>query len=179
MGRVCNYFSDHNLVINPNKSKIILFCAENWTASFQIRINSFPLAYVDVARVLGVSLDVKLRFSDHVTRLSRLSYLRMRTLYAHRYLMNYKLRKQLCESLVMSVLNYCDIVYFPCLGNRIKNNRLQIIQNNCIRFTYSLRKFNHVSDKYVSLKWLKLPKLVNYHFLIYVHKLLIESIYLT
>nr|CAH7737267.1 unnamed protein product [Callosobruchus chinensis] len=98
----------------------------------------------------------------------------MHTLYAHRYLMNYKLRKKLCESLVVSVLNYCDIVYFPYLDNRTKN-RLQIIQNNCIRFTYSLRKFDHVSDKYVLLKWLQLPKLVNYHFLIYVYKLLMAS----
>nr|CAH7762104.1 unnamed protein product [Callosobruchus chinensis] len=55
MGRVCNYSSDHNLVINPNKPKNILFCTENrrdhLAASFQIHINGLLLAYVDVARV--------------------------------------------------------------------------------------------------------------------------------
>ncbi|CAH2003745.1 unnamed protein product [Acanthoscelides obtectus] len=38
-------------------------------------------------------------------------YRRLHTLIANKYLLNSKLRRKLCESLLISVLNYCNLLY--------------------------------------------------------------------
>ena len=63
------------------------------------------------------------------------------------------------------------MVYYTCLDQAMKRC-LQVAQNNCVRFIYGLRKFDHVSSKYPLLKWLKFENLVTYHFLTFTKKLI-------
>ena len=50
----------------------------------------------------------------------------------------------LCESLVLSRLNYGDVVIGPCLLSRSKR-LIQRVQNACFRFCYSVPPRSHVS----------------------------------
>lgn len=74
----------------------------------------------------------------------------------------------------MTHLNYCLINYYPCL-DYLSKYRLQKIQNNCIRFIFKLRKFDHVSHKIAELKWLKIEKMFNYHLAVFAFKLFFTS----
>lgn len=84
-------------------------------------------------------------------------YLTMRTLYSNIHILNFKMQKKLCETLVTSFFNYVTLVFHPCLDYNIKY-RFQTLQNNCCRFIFNLRKFYHISDKLSELKWLNIEK---------------------
>lgn len=67
--------------------------------------------------------------------------------------MNFQSKVTLCNSLVLSFLNYCDVVYGPAL-TQYDSQRLQRLQNSCVRFVYGLRRRDHVSEKIKELGWL-------------------------
>nr|CAH7762105.1 unnamed protein product [Callosobruchus chinensis] len=175
LDKICKFSHDHNLDINPDKTKVLMFCSDSErdhiTASFALHISGVLLNHTQSAKILGVEIDNKLRFIDHIKKITQKTYSRLRMLYANRYLLNFKMRKKLCEALILSIYSYCDILYYPCL-NQLTKNRLQILQNNCIRFIFGLRKYDHVTDKYIALKWLKMSDLTKYHYLIFIKKLL-------
>jgi hypothetical protein len=75
------------------------------------------------------------------------------------------------QTLIISRLSYCDNVYGPAILQR-DSNRLQLIQNSCIRFAYRIRKFDHISSKFEESGWLRLEKLRKSHIISLTHKIL-------
>jgi hypothetical protein len=82
-----------------------------------------------------------------------------------------KLKKQLCESLVLSHFNYCDYVYGPCLDISDKL-RVQRIQNACCRYICGVRKFEHITPHLRGLQWLNMYERRKLHLCIIAHKIL-------
>ena len=81
------------------------------------------------------------------------------------------MRKKLCESLILSIFNYCNVVDYPCLDG-IAKNRLQYIQNVCCRFLNGLRKYDIVSQLINSFKWLTISNTVKVHFTVFLLKVI-------
>lgn len=175
---VYTYAAAHNLKLNPNKSVAMVISSDNKLINIKnelnIMIDNTTLEFSQESKILGIIFDEKLRFYSHVSKLFQRAYIKLKVLYSNRYIMNYKLRKKLCESLVIPIFHYCDIVYFPCL-DVLTQNRIQRVQNICCRFVCNLRKFDHLSDKFTQLKWLKMAEHTNYHYLTFIHRLLLTS----
>ena len=173
------YSTEHNLMINPDKTQVLLFCQEgrrnHLETTIKLKITNENLHFANTIKNLGLIMDVGLRYREHVKLLLQKSYAKMKMLYANRYILNFKLRKKLCESLILSSFNYCNIVYYPCL-DLIAKNRLQYVQNVCCRFVYKLRKYDHVSQKIKELKWLKISNTVQLHYVVFLMKLLRSSV---
>ena len=53
-----------------------------------------------------------------------------------------------------SLLNYADVVYVPVLNQHLLN-RVQRIQNSCLRFSYCVRKYDHIFPYYRNLAGLR------------------------
>lgn len=99
----------------------------------------------------------------------------MKFLYSNRHILNFKMRKKMCESLILPIFNYCNILYYPCLAQTARN-RLQIVQNTCCRFIFNLRKYDHISETFTELRWLKVDNIVKLHYLIFLYRLFRSSI---
>jgi hypothetical protein len=172
---IYKYSQEHNLKINPNKTEVLLFCAEKRRQILQTKmklvLGNTNLNFSSCAKNLGIYIDTSLRFKEHVKKLFQKSYLKMKILYTNRFILNFKIRKKLCESLVLPIYHYCSIVFYPCLDLATKN-RLHIVQNTCCRFIYDLRKFDHISDKRKELKWLNMCNTVKLHFAMFLTRLL-------
>lgn len=168
--RISEYALSHNLALNPKKSKILLFCPNNHRdylkSQMHILINNEEVQFTSEAKNLGIQFDEKLRFIGHVVNLTKQCFLRLRLLYVNRHLLSYKMKKMLCESLIMSRITYGDIVYYPCL-DLVTSYRLQKIQNSCCRLVCNLRKFDHVTPSYRTLGWLRVHSLFRYHFILF------------
>ena len=115
-------------------------------AALQIKLDNQPLDIVHKVKNLELIFESDLRFKEHVKSLVKKCYVALKLLYTNISIINFKLRKKLVETLVLPILNYCNIVYYPCL-DRITKNRIQVIQNSCCRFVYRLRKYDHISSK--------------------------------
>lgn len=98
----------------------------------------------------------------------------LRVLYANKHVLNFQMRKRLCEAYIMSMISYCMILYYPCLTREDKQ-RLQRMQNNCCRFIFGLKKYDHISQRICELNWLNMEQLFQYLLLTFIYKLLNSS----
>lgn len=167
--------AEHNLKLNSSKSNIMLFGNKNKINTLKehlnINIDDVPLPIVNSIKNLGIILDTKLRFSEHTKKLMQKSYSNLKLIYASRHLLNFNLKKMLCETLVLSNFNYGNFIYGPCLSV-LDKNRVQKVQNTCCRLIFGLRKFDSVSERINELKWLKMENRILFHLGTFIKKLL-------
>nr|CAH7729898.1 unnamed protein product [Callosobruchus chinensis] len=85
-----------------------MFCSDSERdhiiASFALHISGVLLNHTQSAKILGVEIDNKLRFIDHIKKITQKTYSRLRMLYANRYLLNFKMRKKLCLFYLFAVI---------------------------------------------------------------------------
>lgn len=109
-----------------------------------VSIMGKQLELVSEARNLGLNFDSQLRFENHVVDLARNCFYRLKVLYRIRSFISIDVRIKLCETLVLSKLNYCLGVYGPCLYKKTERI-VQRIQNACARFCFPIPPRSHVS----------------------------------
>lgn len=150
---------EHNLNLNSSKSCVMIFGNRNNVKllkdNIDIKIDGVSLPIVDSAKNLGLVVDNDFRFGGHVKKMLQKSFMSLKLIYSNRHLLNFKLKKDLCESLVLSNFNYCDFIYGPCL-DLVRVNRIQKVQNSCARLIFNLRKYDHVSQSINNLSWLNM-----------------------
>jgi len=165
----------HSLSINPNKCSILLFgnrqIRERVKHKVVIQINNSNLPITESAKNLGIILDSDLRFKKHISTLTRKCFSILRLLFPSRHILSRETRALLCESLVLSNLNYCDVVYGPCLDSSDKN-RVQRIQNSCIRFIYGVRRWSRVTHLLKPTGWLSMADRRSLHAACAFHKII-------
>lgn len=164
------------LSVNPLKSKVMLFgrnsARNRCMDKIKIVVNNTAIQQSDNVKNLGLIMDTSLKFSQHVTHICRKSYSNLKLLYGNKTLLNWKSKILLCEALILSHLNYADVIYGPCLTT-LDNQRLQRIQNSCIRFIFNLRKYDHISHKLKEIGWLDIQKRRILHSCVLFNKILI------
>lgn len=70
---------------------------------------------------------------------------------------------ELAQSLLLPILDYADTCYLDVTEEQL--NKLERLQNLCIRFIFGLRKYDHVSEFRTRLKWLPIRLRRNTHIL--------------
>jgi len=134
------------------------------------KIDGLPLERVKTVRILGMYFDECLTWSSHIAEKCKAAY---RSLYQLKRLQNLlpaKLKTILTNSLVLSQLDYCDVVY-DSIGPGL-SHRVQLIQNACIRFIFNLKKFDHISKFMEKLNWLNMSNRRLLHKMTFTHKIL-------
>lgn len=148
LNRISLWSRNNSLLLNPNKSKYMICGTKSQISrlnpSNKILIMGQPIERVWEARNLGLQMDCDLRFENHIIGLVRDCFYRLKILYNVRDHLGVDLRIRLTESLILSKLNYTDIVYGPRLT--AKTQRLvQRIQNACARFCFDIPFREHVT----------------------------------
>ena len=143
-------WSDRNcLVLNPVKSKFMVMGTKSQIVKINsyspiIKINGNDLVCVAEARNLGVLMDNRLRFHSHVMEVVRSCFYRLKVIYKVRQYLSEELRIYLCESLILSKLNYADTVIGECLLSHTKK-LIQRVQNACARFCFTIPPRTHIT----------------------------------
>lgn len=173
LDNIYTYSICNGLKINPTKSAVIFFGPHKLWANdnFKLRMSNSALNSDKEVKNLGIIFDNELRFRAHIAKILQKCYMSLRHLFRNRNIINFKFKIALCESLVLSHLNYGDIIYCFAL-DQMSQLRLQKIQNTCIRFIYSLRSYDHVSHKLKELKWLNIKNRQKHHLGMFIFKTL-------
>lgn len=175
LSRIKGLSLKHNLILNSSKTSVMLFGSQRkvqqLSNNLHLQIDNVPLETVENARNLGLIIDAKLRFKEHANKLIQVSFYKLKLLYNSRHFLNLKLRKELCDSLVLSNFNYCDIIYGGFLDS-VTKKRIQKIQNSCCRLIFNLRRHDHISHKIKELGWLNMQNRRSLHVCNHLHKLL-------
>lgn len=164
----------HGLILNKKKTEVLLFGKNKKELSenldFKILIDNEVLTFSTYCKNLGLLLEVELKFTEHVNLLLKRSYWKLKLLYMHKEYLSSEVKLKLCDSLILSTLAYCDVVYWPALLKKDQES-LQKIQNSCLRFCYNLRKFDHITEKLQQSKWLTLYERYKLHMACLLHKI--------
>ena len=159
---ISNYSVSNGLRLNYSKSKyMILGTSQNIN-----KINNLNLPPVILddhilqrekhLKNLGVIFDENMSWVKHVNKIVCNAYNSLRTLYRFKRFLSENAKKSLCESLVLSHFNYCDCL-FPSLTKSLVD-KIQKVQNACVRFIYNLRKYDrdHISPFLKKLGWMNM-----------------------
>nr|CAH7740815.1 unnamed protein product [Callosobruchus chinensis] len=178
LDNISRYCSSHNLRLNPSKCSALLFgnkkLHEKIKPNLHIRVNNQEINFTCTAKNLGIYFDSDLRFESHLNYVLKSCYLSLRLLFANKQILNKRIKKDLCQSLVISKMLYGVSIYYPCL-TATDSRRLQIMQNTCVRFIENLRKFDHVSYAYYHLEWLNIQNLFKYSLINFTHRIMLTS----
>lgn len=147
--RINSWANRNCLVLNPNKSKFLVLGSDGQINKIRslnplVKIADSVIEQVTEARNLGVLMDNRLKFHDHVVETVKNCFFRLKILYKVRNFLDVNVRIQLCESLVLSKLNYADTVIGECLYGYTKKT-LQRLQNSCVRFCYNVPRRAHIT----------------------------------
>lgn len=125
-------------------------------ATNNIAVMGEPVERVVEANNLGLLLDGELRFESHIAKVVGSCFYRLKVLYGVRDYLSVDLRVHLCESLILSRLNYCDVVYDGCILGRSKK-LVQRVQNACIRFCFKVLPRSHITPHLNAAGLLNMP----------------------
>lgn len=152
---------EHSLLLNANKSSLLVLGPKSQVVRVKnlvsVEVDGVKLPVKETARNLGVTFDSFLRFGSHVTECIKRAYIKIKYIYKIRKFISRKLKILLCDSLVLSMFNHCDVVYGNCLSYYDKK-RIQMIQNACLRLIYGVRKFESVSPRLREAGWLSMEE---------------------
>lgn len=149
----------HSLNLNPTKSAVVVFGNKNqYHDLFQntiVQLGDTRIPVLESVRDLGLHIDNSFRYRLQIKKYVGSAYASLRLLYPHRRYLSYEVKRNLCDSIVLSNFSYCAEVYHPSIDT-ITSNKIQLVQNSCLRFIYGIRKYSHISHKLIDINWLNM-----------------------
>nr|CAI5861241.1 unnamed protein product [Callosobruchus analis] len=113
-------FADDTQIYGSFKPENIKAACDVVNADVGRHIHGRDIPIVEQAASLGITLESDLRFDQHMTKLLQKSYAMLKAVYVNRHFLTKQLKIVLCESLVLSLLNYADVVYSSYLTAVLK-----------------------------------------------------------
>jgi hypothetical protein len=173
---IASWCERNGLLINPAKSQAIIIGSPRLLTSLNrnslpcLFLNNQLIPFSDDVKDLGIYIDCKLSWKKQVDELSRKVF---SSLHALRRLQNFlspDIKKILVQSLLHPLFDYADICYLDMAVEVA--SRLERLQNMCIRYIFSLRKYDHISEYRHQLQWKTMRERRDLHTLCLLYKIL-------
>ena len=142
----------------------------DWSTIPSITFDGSVIPFSNKVKNLGVIFDSELSWRPHITELSRRLFLSSKSLGRLRNFLPITTKIKLAETLLLPILDYADVSYLDLTQEQL--NKLERLQNFCIRFIFGLRKYDHVSEFRKKLKWLPIRFRRNTHILSFLYSIL-------
>lgn len=146
------------LVVNTGKCQAILIGSSGYLNHLDtnsltpIVFNSSTIGLTQQVKDLGLLIDSNFSWSKQVNQVSQRVTLTLRSLYRFKHFLPISTKTTLVQSLVLPIIDYADVCYSDLSQELL--NKMDRLLNNCIRFIFGLRKYDHVSSFRSQLKWL-------------------------
>ncbi|KYM96666.1 hypothetical protein ALC62_12662 [Cyphomyrmex costatus] len=171
---IAEWASSNSLHLNPSKSSLLIAGSPfhlSHLPSFNIFINQSQIPQSSSIKILGVHFDSSWSFDQHVLVKSRAAFLRLRLLYPFRHILSTSQKLLISQLLVISLFDYSNSIYIPALSQKLLT-RVQRIQNTCLRFSFNVRKYDHISPYFSRSGWLNIRQRFILHLCCLVFRLL-------
>lgn len=165
---ISTWLKSNKLLLNTNKSNYVLFTNRRSTPNLDIMIGDVPIERVASTKFLGIQIDEKLTFADHIqqtkSKLSRAAGI------MHKVSQTIPISALRCiySSLVLPHLTYGVEVWGK--SSLSKLGQLQSIQNKCIKLLNSNASNLSITELYKVNKVMNIDNLHKYFTLKRFHK---------
>ena len=161
--RIANFSKMSFLKINEEKSKFLVIGSKNnllkltnvkHIALAEITMNSQVIQRVVEAKNLGIVFDQYMSWNAHINGLISGAYFRLKLAYRYSNFLTEESKYRVTESYILALFNYAS----PVLQNLSYNlnQKIQKLQNSCVRYIFNLRKYDHISSFYAKRQILKI-----------------------
>ena len=163
----------NGLQLNPIKSEVIQFTAVRGRDKVDdvpsVGLSNAIIQPASSIRSLGVTLDRKLSFDQHVNNTFRSCYHHIRAVRHIRESLPDEVAKTVACSVIGSRLDYCNAL----LSGMSKSNitKLQRVQNTLARVVLRRRKFECITPALKELHWLPVQYRVTFKTAVLVHSM--------
>lgn len=167
---ILEWTSDNHLSVNPLKTKAIMFGPSNrFYLDMNISMGNTVIEFVDHHRCLGVVLDSKLSFKNHIDALSGRIWGSLRKMYSSNIFLPFKVKRRMAHALLMSQVIYGLEVTSGTTGTIL--TRLKYIVNAIVRFVYNVRRRDHISGHVKRFLGFSFENFVKYRNLLLFHRI--------
>lgn len=137
--------NDNGLRINSNKSKCMVITRRPFNVSTipPVSIGADVINYEDKVMNLGIVMNSKLQWDDHLSKTTQKIYFGLRCLWNAAKLFPIKTKLDLVRSLLVPHIIYCDVII-----GELNSRNFSVLKrafNSMVRFVYGLRKYDHIS----------------------------------
>lgn len=161
----------NNLMLNANKTKCIM--VSNQTVDVRnknIILNGVVIPFSTSVNNLGIIMNNRLTWDDHVRHVSNKVYLTLRSLNKVNSFLPTSLRKKLVKSLIVPHFLYGCEIYSR--SSSLCAQKLNVCFNSCIRYIFFLGRLDRVSTHRTALLGFELDTLFDIRSLILFFKIL-------
>ncbi len=162
----------HHLQLNLCKDwAFCLPCHFNITLQhdFTIQLGSSTITPSASVRNLGVIFDDQLTLKEHIAKTARSCRFALHNIRKIRPFLTEHAAQLLVQTLVISRLDYCNVLLAGLPSNTIKP--LQMIQNAAARLVFNEPKRAHVTPLFVSLHWLPVAARITFKTLMLAYRI--------
>ena len=131
------WFKINSIAANPGKFQLMLL-GNIGDIDIKFNVNNVILKPKSCVKLLGVNIDCKLRFSEHVETLCKSASSKIKALFRIRPFLNMNSAKKLCEAYILSTFNYCPLIWmYGCKANNTLIERIQTRALRAVHFDFS------------------------------------------
>ncbi|XP_034824832.2 uncharacterized protein [Maniola hyperantus] len=165
--KISTWSKSHGLTLNASKSQAAIIgnprqtCKIDFNTTGSIVLNNSTIPFSATVKNLGLFIDSSFSWIPQTNYVSRRLFAAVGSLKRWKNLLPIKTKISLAETLLLPILDYADSSYTDL--NEELLNKLERLQNLCIRFIYGLRKFDHITEYRTRLKWLTIRRRRDFH----------------
>ena len=168
-------FASLRLQLNPSKTEFIWFASHSNLPKIpdncqSIRICESTVRSTDTVRDLGVFLDSELSMKHHISKTASACFFHLRRLRQIRGRVTDEVMMQLLSSLVLSRLDYCNVVLAGLPASTLQP--LQKAQNAAARLMLGLDRRSHITPALKKLHWLPVKDRITFKVAAVMHQIL-------
>ena len=146
---------DNPLTLNENKCKFFLFGSAQKLKTFlkfSLRINDSPLERTDSFKYLGVTISQSMTWHDHISTITKKVNQRLGVLLRVKHMLRLQACLTLCNSLVLPLFDYGDIVWGDKNNSTLMEN-LHTLQNKAAKIILDHHPLSSATEALDSLGW--------------------------
>ena len=167
-----NWVNQNGLKLNVKKTKYMIFSNRQCSENLNIRLNGVTINRTKCERFLGVLLDDKLSFKQHIAKLATKISINSGIIFKLKGIVPQKVLKLLYDSFIQSHLNFCSNVWG--LGSQASIRKIFTAQKKAVRAT-DIRFNRCYYDKDTGELPCHTRDLFNQHKILTVHNLITKN----
>ena len=128
------WFDSNRMVANPEKFQI-MFLGLPKTANICIEIDDLVLVPKGNVKLLGITIDSELKFTDHVKSLCAKTSRKVTAFSRVAKLLDFKKARLLNNAFILSSLSYCPLIWMFC--GKTSNREINRIHKRALRILFN------------------------------------------
>ena len=155
--KVLDWLNANKLIINLNKTNLMVFTNKTRRADISIDINNHIITEIKECKFLGIMLDNKLNWHSHIDYISNKISKSVAILRLLKYMFPKHILKTLYLTLVYPYIIYCNIIWGSASKTAIRP--LILLQKKCLRIICKANYLDHTDPLFSETKLLKVTQI--------------------